>query len=266
MKEHILTAEHIMAGYENTRILSDINITIPKEKISVIIGANGCGKSTLLKTFARLLKPEEGTIFLDEQNIFNISSKKVAQILGLLPQSPTMPDGITVTDLVTRGRFPYRQAFKNMSEEDFKAVEEAMEIMGITELADRCVQDLSGGQRQRVWIALALAQQTDILLLDEPTTFLDVSYQVEILDLLTDLNRKRNTTIVMVLHDINLSARYADYLFAMQKGNLIAQGTPDEIITSDLIKQVYGLECMVQRDPVSNSPFIYPIGRYHVNL
>ena len=150
-----------------------------------------------------------------------------------------------------------------MSTEDFKAVEEAMEIMGITELADRCVEELSGGQRQRVWIALALAQQTDILLLDEPTTFLDIAYQVEILDLLTDLNRKRNTTIAMVLHDINLSARYADHLFAMKKGRLVAQGTPGEIITPELMRQVYGLECQVEQDPVSNTPYIIPIGRHH---
>lgn len=263
MKEHILTAEHICAGYNNTRILSDIDVVIPKGKISVIIGANGCGKSTLLKTFARLLKSEQGQILLDGKDILTMPSKKVAQVLGLLPQSPVMPAGIKVTDLVMRGRFPYRQIFQNMTEEDFKAVEEAMEIMGITELADRCVEELSGGQRQRVWIALALAQQTDILLLDEPTTFLDISYQLEILDLLTDLNRKRQTTIVMVLHDINLSARYADHLFAMQRGKLIAQGSPQEIITTELMKQVYGLNCKVETDSVSATPYIIPIGRYH---
>lgn len=263
MNNHSLTAEHLSAGYDQRKIISDINVTLPKGKISVILGANGCGKSTLLKTFARLLKPQQGKIILDGESIAGLPSKKVAQILGLLPQSPVMPEGIRVTELVTRGRFPYRKAWKNMSTEDFKAVEEAMEIMGITELADRCVEELSGGQRQRVWIALALAQQTDILLLDEPTTFLDIAYQVEILDLLTDLNRKRNTTIAMVLHDINLSARYADHLFAMKKGRLVAQGTPGEIITPELMRQVYGLECQVEQDPVSNTPYIIPIGRHH---
>lgn len=169
-----------------------------------------------------------------------------------------------MTDLVARGRFPYRRAFGGLSTEDFQAVEEALEMMGITSLADRSVDELSGGQRQRVWIALALAQQTDILLLDEPTTYLDISYQVEILDLLTDLNRKRHTTIVMVLHDINLSARYADYIFAMCKGQLAAQGTPSQIITPALMKQVYGLNCQIIPDPVSGTPLIIPEGRHHL--
>lgn len=263
MNNYELSASHIEAGYDNRTIISDINLTIPKNKISVILGANGCGKSTLLKTFSRLINPYAGKILLDGKAISSLSARQTAQIMGLLPQSPTVPEGIKVTDLVARGRFPYRQLLKSMTAKDFEAVEQAMDIMGITELADRSVDELSGGQRQRVWIALALAQQTDILLLDEPTTFLDISYQVEILDLLTDLNRKRQTTILMVLHDINLSARYADHLFAMQKGSLIAQGTPQEIVTPELIKRIYGLDCMVIDDPVSLSPFIIPKGRHH---
>lgn len=263
MNNHVLAASNVTAGYDSRAIISGIDLTVPKNKINVIIGANGCGKSTLLKTFSRLIRPYRGQVMLNGKAVSTLPAKQAAKIMGLLPQSPTVPEGIKVTDLVTRGRFPYRRLLKSMTGEDFKAVEEAMDIMGITELADRSVDELSGGQRQRVWIALALAQQTDILLLDEPTTFLDISYQVEILDLLTDLNRRRGTTIIMVLHDINLSARYADYLFAMRDGSLAACGTPHEIITPELIKDIYGLDCIVMEDPVSTSPFIIPMGRHH---
>lgn len=205
-------------------------------------------------------------ITLDGKSISSLPSREVAKTLGLLPQSPVVPEGIKVTDLVARGRFPYRRAFGGMRPDDFAAVEEALELMGITELADRSVDELSGGQRQRVWIALALAQQTDILLLDEPTTYLDIAYQVEILDLLTDLNKKRNTTILMVLHDINLSARYADYIFAMYQGQLEAQGAPLKIITPGLIKKIYGLDCQIIPDPVSRTPLVIPEGRHHKTI
>ena len=258
-------AKNIVTGYEKKIIIDGIDLSIPSNKVSVIIGSNGCGKSTLLKTLARLIKPVSGDIIIDGKKITSIPSKKLAQVLGLLPQSPVVPEGITVWDLVSRGRFPYQAFFKGMNQEDFNAVQDALEIMGISELANRSVDELSGGQRQRVWIAMALAQQTDILLLDEPTTYLDIAYQVEILDLLTDLNRKRGTTIVMVLHDINLSARYADYIFALRKGKLVAEGTPEDVITSDLINDVFGLDCKVIKDPVSNSPFIIPMGRHFVN-
>ncbi|MDF2905150.1 MAG: transporter related [Herbinix sp.] len=261
---NILSAGRIVAGYDKKIILHGIDAIIPSNKISVIIGANACGKSTLLKTFARLIKPSSGEIELDGRPIDQIPSKQLARVLGLLPQSPVVPEGIIVSDLVARGRFPYQTFLKGMGKKDYEAVEEALEIMGITELANRSVDELSGGQRQRVWIAMALAQQTDILLLDEPTTFLDIAYQIEILDLLTDLNRKRGTTIVMVLHDINLSARYADYIFAVHKGNLVAQGAPSEVITEGLMKQVFGLDCSVIKDPVSDSPFIVPKGRHYV--
>lgn len=263
MNNPILSAETISAGYDGRKILSDVSLTLPEKKISVILGANGCGKSTLLKTFARLLKPESGMITLDGKSISSLSSREVAKTLGLLPQSPVVPEGIKVTDLVARGRFPYRRAFGGMRPEDFAAVEEALELMGITELADRSVDELSGGQRQRVWIALALAQQTDILLLDEPTTYLDIAYQVEILDLLMELNKKRGTTILMVLHDINLSARYADHIFAMSKGKLVAQGSPSEVISRELMKQIYGLDCQIIEDPVSGTPLIVPESRHH---
>ena len=261
---HLLRTNHVTAGYDNKIILQDISITIPNHQISVIIGANACGKSTLLKTLARLLRPASGNVTLNDHKITDLPPRQLARILGLLPQSPVAPEGIAVADLVGRGRFPYHSFWKGWGKEDEAAVEEAMEIMGITSLANRRMEELSGGQRQRVWIAMALAQQTDILLLDEPTTFLDITYQVEILDLLTDLNRRRGTTIVMVLHDINLSARYADYIFAMHQGQLVAQGSPAEVITKELVYQVFGLNCTVMPDPLSGSPLIVPKGRHHV--
>ncbi|KAF0194154.1 MAG: iron complex transport system ATP-binding protein [Bacillota bacterium] len=262
--DYSLEANQIVAGYDNRIIINGINIRIPNNKISVIIGANACGKSTLLKTLARLIKPVSGDILLDGKRLADIAPKQLARVLGLLPQSPVAPEGITVADLVARGRFPYQSFFKGLGKTDYQAVEEALAIMGITDLANRCVDELSGGQRQRVWIAMALAQQTEILLLDEPTTFLDIAYQVEILDLLTDLNKKRGTTIVMVLHDINLSARYADHIFALHKGKLVAEGSPSDIITEALIKQVFDLDSSVICDPVSGTPFIVPRGRHHV--
>ncbi len=260
---HIFQAEQVTSGYDNKTILHDISVTIPSNQISIIIGANGCGKSTLLKTMARLIKPTSGQVTLDGKSIHKIQPKQLAKVLGLLPQSPIVPEGITVADLVGRGRFPHHTFLKGWTKKDYEAVAEAMEIMNITEFADRHIDELSGGQRQRVWIAMALAQQTDILFLDEPTTYLDITYQVEILDMLTDLNKKYGTTIVMVLHDINLSARYADHIFALHKGKLVAEGTPEEVITSSLIKEIFGLNCMVIQDPISDSPSVIPIGRYH---
>lgn len=262
---HIFQAEKVVAGYDNKTVIHEISLVIPSNKISVIIGANACGKSTLLKTLARLIKPISGKVTLDGKSIGKIPSKQLARVLGLLPQSPIVPEGIFVTDLVGRGRFPHQSLFSSWTRKDYEAVAEAMNIMDITELANHDISELSGGQRQRVWIAMALAQQTDILFLDEPTTFLDITYQIEILDLLTDLNRKYGTTIVMVLHDINLSARYADYIFALREGKLVAEGDPSKVITSKLIKDIFGLDCKVIKDPVSNSPSVVPIGRYHVN-
>lgn len=257
-------SEQITAGYENNLILHDVSLSIPSNKISIMIGANGCGKSTLLKTMARLIKPASGHVTLNGKPISKIPPKQLARVLGLLPQSPIVPEGITVADLVGRGRYPHQTFLKGWTKKDYEAVAEAMEIMNITEFADRSIDELSGGQRQRVWIAMALAQQTDILFLDEPTTYLDITYQIEILDLLTDLNRKHGTTIVMVLHDINLSARYADHIFALQQGRLVAEGAPSEVITSTLIKDIFGLNCTVIPDPVSGSPSVVPIGRHHV--
>lgn len=263
MTTHTFQTKNIQSGYDNKMILEDVSLSIPSNKISIIIGANGCGKSTLLKTMSRLIKPTNGEVLLDGKSIHHMPPKQLAKTLGLLPQSPVVPEGITVADLVGRGRFPHQTLFKGWSKEDYQAVSDALEMMNITEFADRNIDELSGGQRQRVWIAMALAQQTDILFLDEPTTYLDITYQVEILDLLTDLNRKYGTTIVMVLHDINLSARYADYLFAVKKGQLIAEGAPSDILTSALIKETFNLDCQVISDPVSHTPLIIPIGRHH---
>lgn len=252
----------LSAGYDGKPIVRGLDIAVPHGKVSVIIGANGCGKSTLLKTLARLIKPQSGSVLLDGHDIHALPTKKLAQKLGLLPQSSLVPDGIRVSDLVARGRYPYQSFFMGMRKEDCDAVREALELMGITELMDRAVDELSGGQRQRVWIAMALAQQTDVLLLDEPTTYLDVAYQIEILDMLRDLNRRRGTTVVMVLHDINLSSRYADYMFAFKKGALIQQGTPREVVTEQTVREVFELDCMVIDDPVSGTPLIVPKGRY----
>ena len=265
MNQPVLSSKNLSFGYEKQRILNDVTLSIPQNKISVILGANGCGKSTLLKTFSRLLSPKNGTVLLDEKELSAFPSKEVAKILGLLPQSSSAPEGIKVTDLIARGRYPYRKPFSNLTSADFAAMEAAMELMGITELSERCVDELSGGQRQRVWIAFVLAQQTDILLIDEPTTYLDIAYQVEILDLLVDLNRKKQTTIVMVLHDINLSARYADHIFAMKNGTLLSSGPPSKIITPELMQNIYGLNCMVIKDPISNTPLIIPHSRHSVS-
>ncbi|MGY4691703.1 ABC transporter ATP-binding protein [Salibacterium sp. K-3] len=262
---HTFQTDEITAGYEDQTILHDISVSIPSNQINVIIGANACGKSTLLKTMARLIKPGAGQITLDGKAIHSIPSKQLARTLGILPQSPVVPEGISVADLVGRGRFPHQSLLKRWSQKDYEAVADAMEIMNITELADQNIDELSGGQRQRVWIAMALTQQTDILFLDEPTTFLDITYQVEILDMLTDLNRKYGTTIVMVLHDINLAARYADHVFALREGRLIAEGEPSGVVTSSLIKDLFGLHCTIIEDPVSHAPLIVPKGRYHVH-
>lgn len=259
---HVFQAENVVSGYDAKVVVNNVELAIPERGISIIIGANACGKSTLLKTMSRLIKPVSGRVLLDGKEIGAYSSKKLARIVGLLPQSPIVPEGIAVNDLVGRGRFPHQRMLKGWSKADYAAVAEAMEIMRITDLANRSISELSGGQRQRVWIAMALAQQTDILLLDEPTTFLDIAYQVEILDMLAELNRAYGTTIVMVLHDINLSARYADHIFAMKDGQLIADGAPKEVITVENIKETFDIDSVVIEDPVSNTPLMVPVGRH----
>lgn len=261
---HVIRAEALSSGYAKRTVVDGIDLEIPAGQISVIVGANACGKSTLLKTIARLIPAQSGAVLLDGRHIDQIPTKELARTLGLLPQQPIAPEGIVVADLVGRGRHPHQKLFRSWTTADDRAVSESLAATGVLDLADRAVDELSGGQRQRVWIAMALAQETDILLLDEPTTFLDVSHQIEVLDLLTDLNRTRGTTIVMVLHDINLAARYADHLFALREGRLVASGVPADVITSELVHAVFDLDSLVIPDPVSGSPIVLPRGRHHV--
>jgi iron complex transport system ATP-binding protein len=262
--DHLLTAEALVSGYGGKRIVDGIDLELPAGRITVIVGANACGKSTLLKTLSRLITPTSGAVVLDGKRISEVPTKQLARTLGLLPQQPIAPEGIAVADLVGRGRHPHQKLFRSWTTEDDRAVVEALEATGIADLADRSVDELSGGQRQRVWIAMALAQQTDILLLDEPTTFLDIAHQVEVLDLLTDLNRRLGTTIVIVLHDLHLAIRYADTLVAVKDGRVHAMGAPSEVVTSTLIEEVFGLRNTIITDPVSGKPMVTPLGRHHV--
>lgn len=264
MKPHALVASRLSAGYGDTRILDGLDLAVPPGRITVIVGANACGKSTLLRTMSRLLSPQQGHVLLDGKSIHRIASRELARTLGLLPQSPLAPEGITVADLVSRGRHPHQGVFSRWTRQDDEAVAAALVATKTVELAERPVDELSGGQRQRVWIAMALAQQTELLLLDEPTTFLDISHQIEVLDLLTDLNQVRGTTIVMVLHDLNLAARYADHLVAMANGRLHVSGRPEDVLTEENVRQVFGLESRIITDPTSGRPTMLPIGRHRM--
>ena len=258
-----LEVTHLTLGYGDRDVIDDLDLSIPPGRMTAIVGPNACGKSTLLRSMTRLLPPRSGQVLLDGRDVHTIPAKQLAQRLGLLPQSPIAPEGITVGDLVGRGRHPHQRAFARWSRQDDEAVASALEATHTLDLAERAVDELSGGQRQRVWIAMALAQQTEVLLLDEPTTFLDVGHQVEVLDLLSDLNRDHGTTIVMVLHDLNLAARYADHLIALAGGRLAASGTPGEILRPELVDELFGMESRVIEDPVSGKPLMIPVGRYH---
>lgn len=264
MTTHSLTVEKLTAGYGDTLILDGLDLDVPPGKITAIVGANACGKSTLLRTMSRLLSPRSGQVLLDGKSIHRIPSRQLAKILGLLPQSPIAPEGITVADLVSRGRHPHHGMLSRWTRQDDEAVAAALEATKTFDLAEKPVDELSGGQRQRVWIAMALAQQTNLLLLDEPTTFLDISHQVEVLDLLTDLNQARGTTIVMVLHDLNLAARYADHLVTMAEGRLHASGKPADVLTVENVRDVFGLESRIIADPTSGRPIMLPIGRHRM--
>lgn len=264
MSQKQLVAEYLHVGYGHRNVLHGINFEIPMGKVTGIVGANACGKSTFLRALSRVLPPQEGQVLLDGADIHRMAPRSLARTLGLLPQTPIAPDGITVLDLVGRGRHPHQGLFSRWSAEDEQAVIAALEATGTADLAERDIDELSGGQRQRVWIAMALAQETDILLLDEPTTFLDINHQIEILDLLRDLNRDRGTTVIMVLHDLNLAARYCDWLAAMAEGKLYRSGPVEDIVTEDLVSQVFGLGCRVISDPVSGKPMMLPIGRHGI--
>jgi iron complex transport system ATP-binding protein len=263
--DHRLAASAVTLAYGDRTVVESLDLDIAPGRITAIVGANGCGKSTLLRALARLMAPRQGRILLDGEPIGSRSSKQVARVVGLLPQSPTAPEGITVADLVGRGRHPHQRLLARWSAEDYAAVADALAATNTSELAERSVDELSGGQRQRVWVAMALAQQTDILLLDEPTTFLDIAHQIEVLDLLAELGRTRGTTIVMVLHDLNLAARYADELVAMCEGRIVASGPPSQVLDAALVERVFGIRSHIMADPVSGSPLVVPVGRHHVS-
>lgn len=256
-----LEAQSIRVGYDERVIIDDLTMHVPDGRITAVVGANACGKSTLLRALARLLKPASGTVLLDGESIHSMRTKEVARRLGLLPQSAIAPDGITVADLVARGRAPHQRLLQQWSREDEAAVVGAMEVTNTLDLAHRPVDELSGGQRQRVWIALTLAQRTPLLLLDEPTTFLDIAHQVEVLDLVAELNERDGTTVVMVLHDLNQACRYAHHVIAMKVGAVVAVGGPTEVITPSLVRDVFGLDCVVIDDPVAGTPLVVPAAR-----
>jgi iron complex transport system ATP-binding protein len=255
-----LRAEGLTLAYEQRVVAEGLGVEIPDGSFTVIVGPNACGKSTLLRSLARLLKPKAGAVFLDDAPITSLHGKEVARRLGLLPQSPITPDGITVADLVARGRYPYQGLLRQWSRADERAVNEAMDAVGVADLAGRVVDELSGGQRQRVWLALVLAQQTPIMLLDEPTTFLDIAHQIEVLDLCSRLHEE-GRTLVAVLHDLNHACRYATHLVAMRGGEIVDQGRPEEVVTADLVERVFGLPCQVIDDPECGTPLIVPADR-----
>lgn len=255
-----LSADGLTLAYDRRVISRELSLEIPDGSFTVIVGANASGKSTLLRALARLLAPTAGTIRLDGRPLGDYAPKELARIVGLLPQTSLAPDGITVTDLVARGRHPHQSFLRQWSPEDERVVQEAMDATGTRELAGRLVSELSGGQRQRVWIAMALAQQTPILLLDEPTTFLDIAHQIELMELLTDLH-EQGRTLVAVLHDLNQAARYATHLIAVTDGRVVAEGAPAEIVTAEMVEEVFGLRCVVTPDPVSGTPAISAVGR-----
>ncbi|MFD8934832.1 ABC transporter ATP-binding protein [Streptomyces sp. NPDC059578] len=248
-------------AYDERVVTDALDIRIPDGSFTVIVGPNGCGKSTLLKALSRMIKPRAGAVLLDSAPISSYATKEAARLLGLLPQTSTAPDGITVGDLVARGRFPHQRLLRQWSAEDEQAVVEAMEMTHVRDLSDRFVEELSGGQRQRVWLAMVLAQRTDILLLDEPTTFLDLAHQVEVLDLCWDLHHRRGHTLVLVLHDLNQAFRYASHLIVMKDGRIAAQGDPMEVVTADLVQEVFGLACRIIPDPEVGTPLVVPAAR-----
>ncbi|MGW2720589.1 ABC transporter ATP-binding protein [Streptomyces sp. NPDC001492] len=256
-----LAAENATLAYDQRVIAEQLSVEIPDHSFTVIVGPNACGKSTLLRALSRMLKPSQGRVLLDGQVIQSMPAKKVARTLGLLPQSSIAPDGITVADLVGRGRYPHQGILRQWSAEDERVVQESMARTGVAGLADRHVDELSGGQRQRVWIAMALAQQTPLLLLDEPTTYLDIQHQIDVLDLCAELHEEQGRTLVAVLHDLNHAARYATHLIALRDGQVVAEGAPGDIVTAELVEEVFGLRCQVVDDPETGTPLVVPAAR-----
>jgi len=256
-----LRGDSLTLGYGKKVVADNLSVAIPDGHFTAIIGPNGCGKSTLLRTLSRLMTPNQGHVYLDGEQIQRFNSKEVARRIGLLAQNATTPGDITVQELVSRGRYPHQPLFTRWRQEDDRAVQRAMQATGVADLAMQSVDTLSGGQRQRAWIAMVLAQETAIMLLDEPTTWLDISYQIDVLELLSKLNREQGYTLAAVLHDLNQACRYATHLIALRDGKMVAQGAPKEIVTAELIEAVYGLRCMIIEDPVAHTPLVVPLGR-----
>ena len=256
-----LRGDSLTLGYGKKVVADNLSVAIPDGHFTAIIGPNGCGKSTLLRTLSRLMMPTQGHVYLDGEQIQRFNSKEVARRIGLLAQNATTPGDITVQELVSRGRYPHQPLFTRWRQEDDRAVQRAMQATGVADLALQSVDTLSGGQRQRAWIAMVLAQETAIMLLDEPTTWLDISYQIDVLELLSELNREQGYTLAAVLHDLNQACRYATHLIALRDGKIVAQGAPKEIVTAELIEAVYGLRCMIIEDPVAHTPLVVPLGR-----
>jgi iron complex transport system ATP-binding protein len=256
-----LHGDELTLGYGTHVVAEGLTVAIPDGKFTAIIGPNGCGKSTLLRTLSRLMKPTAGNVWLDGQEIHRFATKEVARRIGLLAQNASAPGDISVAELVARGRYPHQPMFTRWREEDQLAVTSAMRATNIQDLADQPVDTLSGGQRQRAWIAMVLAQETSIMLLDEPTTWLDISHQIDLLELLSDLNREKGYTLAAVLHDLNQACRYATHLIALRDGKIVAEGAPKEIVTPELIEAIYGLRCMIIEDPVAHTPLVVPLGK-----
>lgn len=250
----VLTADDIEVGYANNTIIDGLSVTIPEKKITTILGPNGCGKSTLLKAIARIMKTEKGTVFLDGQSMQKLPTKAIAKKMAILPQSAEAPSGLTIFDLVSYGRFPHQRGFGSLKTEDLEAIQWAIEVTGLGELKDRPIEALSGGQRQRVWIAMALAQDTEILILDEPTTYLDMAHQLDILLLLNKLNEEEGKTIVMVLHDLNHASRFSHYMIAMKDGAIVTEGTPETVMTCGNLRQVFNIQATLAACPFSRNP------------
>lgn len=258
-----LRARDLHLAYDGRPVVENLNLTVPTGRITAIVGANACGKSTLLRALARLLAPRQGVVELDGVALRSVPTRELARKLGILPQTPVAPEGLTVLDLVGRGRSPHQTWWRQWSAADEEAVHAALEATSLTDLAERPVDELSGGQRQRAWIAMAVAQGTPVLLLDEPTTYLDLAHQIDVLDLITDLNRREGRTIVMVLHDLNQACRYADHVIAMKAGRIVAEGAPADVVTEATVEDVFDLHCRITPDPVSGTPLVIPLGRHH---